>query len=290
MVAMEKPHKILVVDDTPANLALLLKLLRGEGYRVFVVESGERALAQVAFINPDLILLDVQMPGLNGFETCAQLKRNVTTAVIPVIFLTVEGDLQQKVRGFEVGGVDYILKPFSDAEVLARVHTHLTLFALQQQLASQNTWLSEQVKARTASLQDVNAALQTEISQRRRHEQEKDKLFTLIENQNGQLRDLTNWLLNGLPQQASQQLLPPQLRQQREESGGETAVLNSLSQREVDVLKLLADGYNNSQMAERLNVSEVTVRTYRTRLMKKLDIHHLAGLVKFAIRHQLTAL
>ena len=129
-------EKILVVDDAPHNLHLLVSLL-SRTYDVIVAANGTTALTTANDELPDLILLDVMMPDINGFEVCAQLKANPQTAHIPVIFLTVIDKLSDKMQGFNVGGVDYVTKPFQTREVLARVEIHLTIRRLQKQLETQ---------------------------------------------------------------------------------------------------------------------------------------------------------
>ena len=135
-----RPH-ILIVDDLPANLGVLLGVLDGAGYEVLVATSGEGALARLAYMQPDLILLDVNMPGLDGYETCRQLKADARWREVPVLFLTAQDDPVDKVRGFEAGAVDYITKPLHAEEVLARVRTHLQIRWLQQALAEKNELL-----------------------------------------------------------------------------------------------------------------------------------------------------
>lgn len=137
---MEKAT-ILVVDDNPANLRVFLDQLTRAGFRILVAPSGQRALQQLDHITPDLILLDVLMPGLDGFETCSRLKANKATKNIPVIFMTALTDTLDKVKGFDVGGVDYITKPLQYEEAIARIRTHLTIRRLQQQLEEQNAQL-----------------------------------------------------------------------------------------------------------------------------------------------------
>ena len=128
---------ILLVDDTPANLSVLVDTLAGTGYNLMVAEDGEDALAQTARTLPDLILLDVMMPGLDGFETCRRLKAKAATADIPVIFMTALADTAEKVKAFGAGAVDYITKPIQHEEALARIGTHLTLRRLQHELRQQ---------------------------------------------------------------------------------------------------------------------------------------------------------
>ncbi len=118
---------VLLVDDTPANLDVLWKTLEADNYRVYIAKNGEQAIKMAFQIKPDLILLDIMMPGLDGFETCEQLKLNEETKNIPVIFITAKSDHEDIVRGFSLGGVDYVTKPFRQEEVCARVRTHLRL-------------------------------------------------------------------------------------------------------------------------------------------------------------------
>lgn len=131
---MPDAAKILVVDDTPANIGVLLEALENAEYEVLVAESGTSALAQLEHVIPDLILLDVMMPGMDGFETCERLQRNAHWKHIPVLFMTALDEPKQKLRAFDVGAVDYIVKPFFEKEVLARVQTHLELRRLRQNL------------------------------------------------------------------------------------------------------------------------------------------------------------
>jgi sigma-B regulation protein RsbU (phosphoserine phosphatase) len=134
---------ILIVDDAPANLRLLSEMLTGQGYSVRAATSGRRALASVQAAPPDLILLDIRMAGMDGYEVCERLKADPRTRHIPVIFISALDQLQDKVQAFAVGGVDYVTKPFQGEEVLARVETHLALRKLQNQLREANQALRE---------------------------------------------------------------------------------------------------------------------------------------------------
>lgn len=124
---------VLLVDDQPGNLKVLLELLKEHRFRVYVADSGERALSTLDNIAPDLILLDVMMPGMNGFETCQRIRQNEKQATIPIIFMTALDDVEDKLAGFEAGGVDYITKPFQRVEVLARIKTHIALRKREQE-------------------------------------------------------------------------------------------------------------------------------------------------------------
>jgi sigma-B regulation protein RsbU (phosphoserine phosphatase) len=136
---------ILIVDDTPANLRLLSKMLAEQGYRVRPVPDGPLALAATRAEPPDLILLDIRMPEMNGYEVCEHLKADAQTRDIPIIFISALDATQDKVRAFTVGGVDYVTKPFQFEEVLARVETHLALRKLQKQLQDANRKMAREL-------------------------------------------------------------------------------------------------------------------------------------------------
>jgi len=150
---MSSPELILVVDDTPANLEVVCETLSDAGYEVATAINGDRALKRVQAYPPDLILLDVQMPGIDGFETCKRLKADPKTASIPIIFMTALSDADSKVKGFVLGAVDYITKPFQEQEVLARVKTHLQLRQLTKNL-------EQRVAEQTADLEAALTQLQ----------------------------------------------------------------------------------------------------------------------------------
>ena len=133
---------ILIVDDVPTNLKLLMSFLSDLNFSVRVAQDGQDALDQVAYEKPDLILLDIMMPpGIDGFETCRRLKANENSRDIPVIFMTALADTLDKIKGLELGAVDYITKPFQQEEVLARINAHLTIKKQQELLQQQNSEL-----------------------------------------------------------------------------------------------------------------------------------------------------
>ncbi|HNQ90910.1 MAG TPA: adenylate/guanylate cyclase domain-containing protein [Verrucomicrobiota bacterium] len=125
--------RILIVDDTPANLQTLAAVLKEQGYQISVATNGQQALDALGKIQPDLVLMDVMMPVMDGYEACRQIKTSALWKDLPVIFLTSKNDTADIVRGFQLGAVDYVAKPFNPCELLARVHTHLTLDRLNKE-------------------------------------------------------------------------------------------------------------------------------------------------------------
>ena len=164
-------EKILIVDDIPANLNVLRQALEAEGYDLLFATEGETALKVAARAMPDLILLDIIMPGMDGFEVCRQLKKNQSTKDIPVVFITAMRETEEVVEGFRVGGVDYITKPFEKEEVLARVETHLTNARLTKALLQRNRELQGEIARREQAEADRQTA---------------DERFSLISEQEAQ--------------------------------------------------------------------------------------------------------
>ncbi len=332
---------LLIVDDTPDNLRLLMHILTQSGYTVRPAPNGVRALAAVREEIPDLILLDIMMPGMDGYEVCTQLKADELTQNIPVIFLSALDEVFDKITAFSVGGVDYITKPFQEKEVLARVATHITLRQLQQELQNANETLEEKVRDRTVELAEANASLQTEIEQRKQQQEEKDRLFTVVSQQSEQLRNLTTLFIQA--QQSERQGLATNLHQEiaqkielvqsnvaliqqllsvdnldlvaqhldstaqvlaqmalymtqvtlelpqptsQEQNLTENPLIK-LTEREREVLQLLAQGKSINEISDMLNIAATSVYTYNRRIKDKLDIHDTPGLTKFALDHNL---
>jgi DNA-binding response OmpR family regulator len=167
---------ILIVDDNPTNLDLLFTSLSQVGFKVLIAKDGANAIRQATLAQPDAILLDIIMPDLDGFATCRRLKNETQTRDIPVIFLTALTDTIDKVEGFKAGAVDYITKPFQQAEVLARLETHLTIRTLQKSLQQKNQWL------------------QQEINERKRVEEERERLVVELQEALAQVKTLSGIL------------------------------------------------------------------------------------------------
>jgi PAS domain S-box-containing protein len=176
--ARATPHDIMVVDDNPIILKLLQKVLEHQGYTVRTADSGAEALKSIASLLPDLILLDIKMPEMDGFEVCRRLKATETTREIPIIYLSAMDETEHKIEGFKAGGVDYITKPFQSEEVLSRVKIHLKIRDLAEHL-------EQKVAERTAELTQANKNLRQEIRHRRNTEralqQARDNLERMVE-------------------------------------------------------------------------------------------------------------
>ena len=167
-MSLENPDqangRILVVDDNPDNLQVLMKLLTEHGFVTYPASEGELALRFVQSTPPDLMLLDILMPGMDGYEVCRVLKQQESAKDIPVVFLTAKTEKEDIVRGFEAGGVDYIIKPFNAAELSARVGMHLELRRGQQRLANQAeelAWVNKRLLEKNKRLQQAIDQIET---------------------------------------------------------------------------------------------------------------------------------
>ena len=190
---------ILLIDDNITNLKTAMTYLKDYSFEIVTARNGRIGLERAQSEQPDLILLDVQMPDLDGFQTCRRLKANPQTKRIPVIFMTVASETTDKVQGLEAGAVDYITKPFEAAELLARINTHLTLYQLQEHLET--------------LVQERTVALQAEIEQRQQQQAEKEKLWQTIHQQNEQFRTLTQLFLENEQQNSIAYTLNQQFQQ-----------------------------------------------------------------------------
>jgi DNA-binding NtrC family response regulator len=155
--------RILIVDDTPANIQMLMAILRKEGYQLSAATNGRQALEVIEKVSPDLVLMDVMMPDMDGYEACQRIKTSPRWRDLPIIFLTAKTETADIVRGFDVGAVDYVGKPFNGHELLARVSTHLTLQRLRREMESRNAELARELEVAQQMLTDarrrVDAAL-----------------------------------------------------------------------------------------------------------------------------------
>ncbi len=167
---------VLIVDDTTYNLEILFTTLQSAGFTVLVAQDGVSALAKAEYAEPDIILLDILMPGIDGFEVCRKLKGNRKTKDIPILFMTALDNPENILKGFELGGVDYVTKPIEQGEVIARLKTHLKLRRMQEHLQAQNEQLEQEIRIRQQTetqlersqqlLQQANQELEQRIAER----------------------------------------------------------------------------------------------------------------------------
>ncbi len=218
---------ILLVDDNTTNLNVLLDYLHEHAYNVLIALNGEQALQQLAHIRPDIILLDVMMPGIDGFETCRRLKADATSADIPVIFMTALTETVDKIAGFSAGGVDYITKPFQHEEVLARVKTHLTIQNLRRELRTKNATLEKY----TSLLEIKNTELDEKNLELKLLNADKDKFFSIIahdlRNPLGALRELPQIIIENIESYSTDELIR-MISMQREAAQNLFALLENL--------------------------------------------------------------
>ncbi|HYC69659.1 MAG TPA: response regulator [Opitutaceae bacterium] len=294
---------VLVVDDTPANLGVVLELLAHAGLRVLLAESGGRALEILAQQPVDLVLLDVMMPGLDGFATFARMQGQPGLADAPVLFMTAVDEPAQKVRALEGGAVDYISKPLHPPEVLARVRTHLELRAARRALVAQN----ERLEAEVALRLDAEAQLAQSLDR-----------ALLVADRRGRLVFLTrrasNLLHRHFPGQAAGQL-PPELRagdrvptpagvllvQRCAEQGNDQLTVFFVNEehappgpaellqlgvtpRQAEVLYWIAEGKTNAEIAIILGTSPRTVHKHVEMLYERLGVESRSGAIATAAR------
>lgn len=169
--------KILIVDDTVSTASMVRVALENAGYDIFVATNGKKAIELAGLVKPDLVLLDILMAGVDGYETCYLLKSKKELKTIPVIFMSSLTETFDKVKSFKVGAVDYITKPIENEELLSRVNTHITISQLQNKLIELNTNLEEKILERTDELKNSNAQLQQEIEERKAALKQKDLLL-----------------------------------------------------------------------------------------------------------------
>ncbi|MCX6284434.1 MAG: hybrid sensor histidine kinase/response regulator [Bacteroidetes bacterium] len=185
-------YKILAVDDNPKNLKVLAALLSPQNYQVDYAFSGPEAINILEAESYDLILLDIMMPGMDGYETCVRIKSMSEHSLVPVIFLTAKTDMASLNKAFTSGGVDYITKPFSPEELLARVRTHLELKSSRQQLLEVNSWLEQKVEERTEALRSAHEELEKAYSSLQSLDKAKTDFLHMI---NHELRTPLNAIL-----------------------------------------------------------------------------------------------
>lgn len=277
---------ILIIDDVPANIGVVLDVLHGAGFEIAVAESGESALEQLAWLKPDIILLDVMMPGLDGFETCRRLKADEATADIPVLFMTALTDVSDKVKGFSAGAVDYVEKPLHPEEVLVRVNTHVRLREQQLLLEQRADELDREVQRRITAEREVERALdQAMLVVGPRHE----LLFASDRARRLLARYFPDTPAGQVPAELPSGEVPAGLRVRLSTASGERpqaffldevplppsperlAVLG-LTPRETEILFWIAQGKTNAEIGIILGAATATVKKHVENLLPKLGV------------------
>lgn len=301
----ERPANILIVDDTPGHLSLLVDALHSAGYRPLVASSGERALQRLATIVPDLVLLDMRMPGMDGLTTLARLREQLPEQNLPVIFMTAVEETEQKVAAFAAGAVDYVTKPFHPNEVLARIELHLRLVRTQRKLSAELAWRAQTERALQASLEqavlvvsagrrvqfitarashllsryfgvEVGGALPEELASllalRRSGEATFTRTFGLL---------VVRVIADAAAGDASMALL------EERRAAGDYAPLRQLglSEREAEVLYWMSEGKSNPEIAIIVGAAVGTVKKHAENLYLKLGVDGRAAATRRALEH-----
>lgn len=258
---------IMVIDDSPESLKFLTNILAGQGFSVRQALSGRVALDAIRQQRPDLIVLDIRMPDMDGLEVCRQLKDDIQTSAIPVVFISGLDDSNDKVQAFEAGGLDYITKPFQEAEVLARVKLHLALNKMKQDL-------EDLVQSRTLKLEESNTALKV-LLEHRQSEREKFE-----ENVISHINSLVMPYLDQLKESGlnnHQATLSGIIQTNLDEvtsqfSGKLYSRAEGLTRREMEVASLIKMGKTNTEIADLLYISDHAISFHRQNLRKKLGL------------------
>jgi CheY-like chemotaxis protein/DNA-binding CsgD family transcriptional regulator len=303
---------LLIVDDLPANVDVVLGFLGNAGYRVLVSDSGQRALAQMALALPDIVLLDLMMPGMDGIETCERIKANPDWRQIPVIMMTAADELSKKLAAFRAGAVDFVTKPVQPEEVQARVQTHLQIRELQSKLEQKNRELAEEIELRLDAEKQLESSLEQAL---------------VVANRQGQILFATGQariLLNTFFSEAADNYLPEDLKswlngpdslkprmishrkrgeieidhfalsksgnlsllriEHRNGDNGPKALLAlGVTAREAEVLYWMAEGKTNPEIAIIIDASLNTVKKHAINLFAKLGVETRTAAARLAL-------
>ncbi|OQY53340.1 MAG: hypothetical protein B6230_00510 [Desulfobacteraceae bacterium 4572_89] len=258
---------IMVIDDSPESLKLLSNILSVQGFRVRQALNGRVALNAISLQRPDLIILDIKMPEINGFEVCRQLKNDADTCSIPVIFISGLEEPDDKIQAFKAGGMDYITKPFQEEEVLARVKLHLALRKMTQNLENM-------VQRRTAKLEESNTALKVLLDHRQSEREKFEK--SVLNNINSLVMPYLKKLKEtnlAIQQKALADVIESNLNEITSQFSGRLyARAMGLTRREMEVAALIKMGKTNMEIADLLYISEHAISFHRQNLRKKLGL------------------
>lgn len=261
---MENSHTILIVDDVSRNIQILGNILAKENYHIAYARGGQEALKIAAQQNFDLILLDIMMPGMDGYEVCNRLKGNDHTKETPIIFLTAKADMESIIHGFTIGGQDYITKPFNSAELLSRVRTHILLQEQKKQLKQANSQLEEKVAQRTTQLETANQRLGI-------LDKAKSDFLSIISHE---LRTPLNGLI-GLTHLLDQSNIDPEQREYLSYLKEVSARLVNFSETALLITSLRMNNYNHDLMAVSVDhIIDSAITEYKENEKNKSDTIH----------------
>jgi DNA-binding response OmpR family regulator/DNA-binding CsgD family transcriptional regulator len=266
MIQKSDQYDILIVDDTQDSLKLLSRILDERGYQVRAVTNGRQALKSVEVSLPDLILMDVKIPEMDGYEVCRRVKAKEHSRNVPVIFISADAETAEKVHGFEVGAVDFIIKPYEEQEVLARVQTHLRIRELTESL-------EEKVRQRTEKMEAANRALKALLDQREIEKESieqtivadlKRYVFPYLEEIDQLNIDDVKPYVNIIRANIKQLISPDSKRL--------SALYHNFTPSEIKVVDLIRQGKSSKSIAAQLKTSHRTVEKHRNNIRKKLGI------------------
>ena len=271
---MDTPSTVLIVDDDPFGIIQLQTLLKDSGYKLITASDGASALEIVNRESPDIILLDIIMPQMDGYETCRHLKGNEQSENIPVIFLSGLHSTEEKINAFEAGAVDYITKPFSEKEVLIRLQTHLTLHRVNKHLLHELENRDEELQHQESKVQNTSTALRVllsaveeekkELAERVQFKAEKliiPKIMELATEENPVKKEVLLELIVSTFQELTKPFVP-----------GGLELGKTLSPTELQIVNLIKQGKATKEIADFCNTSVSTIASHRKMIRKKLNI------------------
>lgn len=295
---LPQQETILLIDDSPDNLSIAVDHLRAYSYHILIARDGHTGIERAIKGQPHLILLDVQMPDIDGYETCRRLAANPSTRHIPVIFMTALDQIEDKIKAFDAGGIDFITKPFEKREMLARVRTHLKIRSLQDELEARTQRLEERIALEST----IRASLQTQVdSLKEETAQEppsspplsRDRLV-LVQKRLNQARVLLD---TDHPDPEALQLVRSHVSfaiQACTVADEDNLDLNEnfgpfeiLTRREREIARLFARGLYNKEVSDKLNLAKSTVSTHKKRIMDKMGVTEFSDVVQMAISWKL---
>jgi len=270
----DSPCTVLIVDDDPFGIIQLQTLLKDSGYELVTASDGASAIETVGRQLPDIILLDIVMPKMDGYETCRRLKENGNSEDIPIIFLSGLHSTEEKINAFEAGGVDYITKPFSEKEVLIRLRTHLTLHRLNKRLMHELENRDEELQNTESKVQDANTTLKVllsaieeekrELAERVQFKAEKlilPKVREITEEEDAGRKEALFKAIERAFQELTRAFVP-----------GGVELGKTLSPAELQIVNLIKQGKASKEISDICNISVSTISSHRKTIRKKLGI------------------